>query len=286
MPVTFELCADHPKVDYSIDGGTYTERFVVKGSNDVTVIMAATTTFGTLLSFDHRVWRMEHKTLDRCVDFDDIRWFYTQEWRLVEGGVQNAGGVVLEFDLTQGTAHLEVAYKQDAYRPPSVPPAPPYNDGNLIEQDGDQVKGCDIIRPDLRITATDTVDKSSFTSAYIQGVYDIRGTVNLNNEGIFPAKCGLFLGANFRYVGATRVERRFDFVYARPETRSFDISVLGATNVTRGAFDYVWFTKDREELNAGSSNGVWVLNKIQSVHVAQVYDWKSWAALSVNLSMP
>lgn len=176
------------------------------------------------------------------------------------------GGIA--WDTTGGTAHITQAYSTSSYgtNPPDIYDA--------INISGDSVNGIDVVRPSLRYSETWIVPSALATNgAFVSGVYQLTGTVNLTKFRIFEPGEALFMGARCQWQGGEPfVPITFDFE-CRPNDD--DHYVNGITGVSKEGWQHLWIMY---ETQADTDT---LVKMPKYAFVQTVYEKKDWSPLLI-----
>lgn len=138
----------------------------------------------------------------------------------------------LSFDTTGGTVHLSHSRETVA----SYGTSPP-SFGQLIDVNGDEVRGADVVIPALKLNVLFRHPQGVVTLAKIKFLASITGTVNSQPFLTFAPGEVLFLGCSGMDGTDTAAEVQYQFACASNET---DLTIGGVANVARKGHEKLW----------------------------------------------
>lgn len=152
--------------------------------------------------------------------------------------------------------------------------------GVVIGYNGDTVEGVDVYRPSVSLKVTKIWQG---ISQYDRELLEVM-TNTVNGSYWFGYNAGevLFLGANIQRTTEGMIQVTYNFLISRYVGPQSVLLADGSYVVLDQVkpFDYVWY---RYTETAGSAGTETVMQKgIESVHVAQVYDWTDFHLLNLT----
>lgn len=147
--------------------------------------------------------------------------------------------------------------------------------GDLIGVNGDAVEGVDIYVP--KVAYREIHERTTLTKGYRRTLSELTAKVNDAPFKGWNAGEVLFLGATARRRGAD--PWRIDFSFAVEPNRILVVeTVSGAVNAPKNGWDYIWFAQAR----IASNNDTEIAHRIESAHVAQVYEYGNFSKLGIG----
>lgn len=180
-----------------------------------------------------------------------------------------------QFDTTGGTSHITAAYSERRYA--AAGGAAP-SMGGAIEVDGTNIKGVDVVVPQMQWSESYDVPASLITTAYIKALSNLTGTINDAPFRGFAAQEVLFAGASGSQqwddqttIGPWSLTYKF---IGSPNVTG--LTVGGVTGIAKNGHDYLWAlyepTVDQQTL----------ATKAKAVYCNQVYRTASFAGLGIG----
>lgn len=171
---------------------------------------------------------------------------------------QQAGSMTLSFDTQGGTVHIKNSRSTVASYPAGA--APDFK--QAIGVHDDEVDGCDIIIPALKLSVSYKHPLGAISLARIKLLALATGTVNSDTFLTFPPGSVLFLGASGSEGTTSETEVTYHFACSE-EANGLTIGTV--TGITKQGHDYLWvsFTDDVD--------GGRAIKRPQFVYVERVY---------------
>ncbi len=188
-----------------------------------------------------------------------------------EGG-GNAVPGSLSFDTTGRTEHITQALAEQSFSASGSNPA--VNMQKAINVSGDQVQGLDVVRPSLRYSETWILPvQTAISTAFINALYYLTGTVNSQTFRAFdPGEC-LFMGARGTWKGdEPYVAVTFDFEGRPNGTVDVGDEITG---IPKEGWEYLWVLYEPQ-----ASGGQLVRRPI-AAYINQVYKKEAWTGLGI-----
>lgn len=176
------------------------------------------------------------------------------------------GSMSLSFDTQGGTVHITTSRSTVKSYP--VGTAPDYK--QAIGVHGDEVDGCDIIVPALKLQVNYKHPKGIISLARIKTLALATGTVNSDTFLTFPPGTVLFLGCSGSEGTASETEITYYFACSE-EISGLDIGTV--TGITKQGHDYLWVSF-KDDVDGGRA-----VKKPQFVYVERVYKRASLAGI-------
>lgn len=194
-------------------------------------------------------------------------------WRGVVhyGAFQRAVGQWhLSFDTTGGTLHITISGPSPArYMVNKYGTNAPYTEKGPapIGAHGDQIDGCDIVVPALKLTWTFRHPKAFMTLSQIKRLAQVTGMTNKEPWMTFAANELLFLGCTGREGSDTEAEVTYNFVASQNAT-GLSVGTIG--NIAKKGHDYIDIHyKDSTEVVGAETKPI---KDVEYVLVHRVYD--------------
>lgn len=194
------------------------------------------------------------------------------------------------FDTTGATQRITEAISQEHYaRAGETAP----DVGNRIGDDGEHVEGVEIVVPTLRYSESHV--RGTISPQYLNALIRLTGTVNSADWKGFPVFSLLFLGARGQQRPDGKWSIDYDFL-AGVNRSAIAAGSLGNNAgdpfgglqiddidvALKYAHDYLW-VRYIPEVDAGAKT---LRGKVQSVHVAKVYQSEDFGRLEIGNSTP
>jgi len=203
---------------------------------------------------------------------------------------ENSYGEIWEWDLR--AQEKQITSCETPGRQVHYPTA--FDVGAAIGVDGDDVKGVNVYRPtgSLRVTKRLT-SSSGFPTDAIQKMNALQGTVNNKEWAGYAIGEVLFIGGSAspirRLKGdgspADEEEWRLTYNFLLAKYQSAVSITLLDTNVVSVAakpWDYIWYRHVEETYETSPGGKKIKRTGIESVHVAQVYDYTTFEVLGLK----
>jgi hypothetical protein len=232
---------------------TYTSRWGAYGTQDAAFVKAYAigATPAMVSTIQGTLYRQ-----DIIVDPGGFEIFYVQ----VAYGVEKRelGSWRFNFDTTGGTLHI----KSSKSTVNSYGTSPP-DHKQLIGYNGDEVEGCEIVIPALKINVFYSHPLGIVTISKAKQLAQYTGTVNSASFLGFAAGEVLFLGATGSDGTDVEAEVQYQFACSQNAT---GLTIGDISGIAKQGHDYLWIRfKD-------AVSGLYAVKQPQFVYIERVYD--------------
>jgi hypothetical protein len=249
------------KTNADAQGTTLESLWTLGGSNDEIAIRQKLADTAPPIYYD----AVEQRTLYRH-DYNVEQVGFELWDGVVNYAQQDASGDSFSFDTTGGTAHITQSFGTRSYG--SSPP----DFKGAIGVSKDSVDGVDIAIPSLKFSETHPIPANLVTTAYVNTLASLTGTVNGGPWRNYPAYSVLFLGA----TGQSQTDGTVPITFSFDVGQNATLSIAGLS-VDKYAWEYLWaYYEDTEDTGAKK-----VLKKPKWIFVETVYQPGNFSALGI-----
>lgn len=235
---------------------TYTSRWGAYGTQDAAFVKAyaigATPAF--VSTIQGTLYRQDIK-----IDPGGFEIFYIEVTYGVEK--RELGQWTFSFDTTGGTLHIKASRSTVN----SYGTSPPSHK-QLIGVHGDEVDGCDIVIPALKLNVAFSHPLGIITIAKAKQLAQYTGVVNSAAFLGFSAGEVLFLGASGSDGTDAEAEVTYQFACSQNAT---GLTIGTISSIAKEGHDYLWI---RYKDAVDSSFGLYAVKEPQFVYIERVYD--------------
>jgi hypothetical protein len=179
---------------------------------------------------------------------------------------KETGSFTLSFDTQGGTVHITSSKSTIGKYPNGV--APDYK--QAIGVHGDEVDGCDVVVPALKLQLTYKHPAGIISLPRIKLLALATGTVNSDTFLTFPPGSVLFLGCSGTEGTATETEITYHFACSE---NADSLTVGDITGINKKGHDYLWVSF-KDDVDGGRAVKV-----PQFVYVERVYKFASLSGI-------
>lgn len=196
------------------------------------------------------------------------------QWHVIVPYAQQkreAGSFQLSFDTLGGTVNRKLAISTvSSYKAAGVTTEIPDYKGAIDVQDDGSVKGCDVVIPALKLTATFKHPQGFINGEQIKGLARMTGTKNGDSWLGYEAGEVLFLGATG--TEGTDIETSVAYHFACSENLT-EQTVGPFSDVTKKGWDYAWC------VYADATSEAQAVRQPKYLYVEQVYDDRDFSTV-------
>lgn len=221
-----------------------------------TADLVITTPHGTLFRGEMRLSQTAFDQWDVDIDYQS-RPYQLGEW-------------TFNWDTTGGTVTRQFSLETIAKYPSAT--APSYD--QAIDVQGDEIKGVDVVSPQMRFSLTIRHPLGVLSPNYAKLMQGITGKVNSTPFLQWAAGEVLFLGASGADGRQTEASCRYDFAVSPNVT---GLTIGSVTGVAKKGWELIW-VKFKDETKTVSST-TYIVKVPQFVYVERVYETADLAGI-------
>lgn len=247
-PVSRNSSSREPQVTYNfVAVGSNDDQFVKSFAKSATPLVVSTIE-GTLYRQDVILESGGHEIFYVAIP-------YAKEKR-------ETGSYTFSFSTIGGTTHIDCSRKTvGTYNAPGFTPFVPLH-GGAIGVTGDDILGCDIVIPQLKLTVSFRHPLGHLNLAQLRRIHDVTGHVNSTEFLTFEPGEVLFLGATGSEGTDAETTVQYEFAVSPNQT---DLTIGETTGIEKKGHDYLWIDF------AESTSGGFPVRKPRFIYVEEVY---------------